>query len=162
MSCETPSLVYSKDVVSGQFIESQTWKDTSRTKHFKLPSNGILRSDIFTYIFLNSHLIFQFLGYIKPWLYILWWKSTVMVITGNMLSYIFHPNTVCFQFKGTVSRDFRPSFFSLVVKSFLAAYGCEFAEKFANMSNYALCRIARSRQDNFWLGFHTEWHSADS
>jgi hypothetical protein len=26
----------------------------------------------------------------------------------------------------------------------------------------ALCGIARSRQENFWLEFHIEWHSAES
>jgi hypothetical protein len=65
----------------------------------------------------------------------------------------------------------------------LFAYGCEFTEKFSNISDSALCCIAQSRdsaicctaqsrlramqhsvrrQENFWLEFHTEFHSAES
>jgi hypothetical protein len=38
----------------------------------------------------------------------------------------------------------------------------KFTQKFRNISDSALCIIARSRKENFWLECHTELHSAES
>jgi hypothetical protein len=77
-------------------------------------------------------------------------------------------------FKGTVSRDFRPQFLSLInpiwvtdqrgkIGLHMVANSQRNSRKCADSTHdSALCGIARSRQENFLLEFHTRWHNTES
>jgi hypothetical protein len=69
-----------------------------------------------------------------------------------------------------LSHEIFDSRFSFILESHLGhwwtrdiifAYGCEFAEKFANISDSALCCIARSQKENF-LALISQLHGTES